>query len=140
MKVRSTYRPSGYRVPELRAAYTAGLRAAARVQQEALQAEFASRGFGYIHGLYATGDASNIKIGDVRTKSGELKIQVYTEAERDGRPYPYFWEFGHQNRFTGQPEHQPIFQPVLEETAQAATDAGFKAFSVKARTTKRSSV
>lgn len=138
MKVRSSYRPSGHRVPELRAAYAAGLRAAARVQQAALEAEFASRGFGYIHGLYATGEASNIQISDIQTKSGQLKIQVYTAAERDGRPYPYFWEFGHNNRFTGQPERQPIFQPVLEETAQLATEAGWNAFSVKARTTKRS--
>lgn len=126
-------------MPDLRRAYASGLRAAARVQQAALEAEFASRGYGYIHGLYATGEASNIQISDINTQSGELKIQVYTDAERDGRPYPFFWEFGHQNKFTGQTEHQPIFQPVLEETAQQATDAGFKAFSITARTTPRRS-
>jgi hypothetical protein len=137
MKVKATYRPSGYRVPQLSKAYDAGLRAAARVQQAALVAEFASRGYGYLNGDYATGRASFIQVGEILAGSGVRRIQVYTDANRNGRPYPFFWEFGHNNPFTKRPEHQPIFQPVLEATADAATQAGWKAFSMKARTMPR---
>lgn len=111
------------------------LYAAAEVLRDRVIDEFGSRGGGYKHGLYATGEASDIKIGApsrdggsmqsmARTIRGKRRIRVYTDAVNEqGRPYPYFWEVGHTNVKSGQWEQAPIFGVVMAESAALIKDA-----------------
>jgi hypothetical protein len=89
-----------------------GMVAAAELLQEAVIDKFESRDLGYIHGEYATGAAADVQIGAPYTRQGIRRIRVFTAAERDGRPYPFFWEFGHLKM-----EPRPFFRDSMEEVA-----------------------
>lgn len=111
------------------------LLAAAEVLRDRIIDEFGSRGGGYKHGLYAEGNASDVKIGapsrdggsmqaNPRTIRGTRRIRVYTDAVNErGRPYPYFWEVGHKNVKSGQREYAPVFGVVMAESAALIKDA-----------------
>jgi hypothetical protein len=92
-----------------------GMIAAAEILRAAVVDKFVpgeSGELGYIHGDYATGAASDVQIGAPYTREGIRRIRVFTNAERDGRPYPFFWEFGHLDMAP-----RPFFRDSMEEVA-----------------------
>jgi hypothetical protein len=106
---------------EIIAAIDAGVMAAAeKYREEVIEYWISEVGFGVNghlgytpEGMSATGTASDIKIGPIERRKGKRVADVYSPGERDGEPYPAFWELGHNNKFTNQKEEQPIFGPAL---------------------------
>lgn len=72
---------------------------------------------GYTSGDFATGNAADIQITPVYTKRGKRQADVYSAANRDGVPYPAYWELGHDNQITGKYEQVEIWRPALEQHA-----------------------
>jgi hypothetical protein len=117
---RGKYTRNPRRSREILAAIDAGVLAAAERYREAVLeywdsvAPMSDNGaLGYISGEYAMGPASDLKITEVRTSRGKRVADVYSDAERDGHPYPVYWELGHDNYFTKNHEVMPIFGPAL---------------------------
>lgn len=72
---------------------------------------------GYTSGEFAKGNAADLQITPVYTKRGKRQADVYSAANRDGEPYPAYWELGHDNVITGKHERVEIFRPALEQNA-----------------------
>jgi hypothetical protein len=119
----------------LTAACQAAVAAAGEVQQFDITSRFAAHGDGYKSGEYATGEASDIQVAPTTGESaGTHAVFVFTAANRDGRPYPMFWEKGHENKWTGKEEPPvPYFMDTFESTKQLATEAAAQAFVAATR-------
>ena len=134
-KRRSKYTPNKRRDKQTIAAMDKALMVAAQRLYERVEEEFLSRGGGFKHGFYAKGATlDGLQIGApsreggsigsaARTIGGKRAIRVFTDAERDGRPYPLFWEVGHENYVTGNTEKEPVFSVVLEESRNDIIDS-----------------
>lgn len=114
------YTPNSRRSRQILSAIDAGVLQAADRYREAVleywdsQVSMGDNGaLGYVHSEYAEGPASDLKISPVRTSRGRRVADVYSDAERDGHPYPVYWELGHENVWTQQWEEMPIFGPAL---------------------------
>jgi hypothetical protein len=91
-----------------------------------IKARFASRMDGYTTGDFVTGgfdSASDIKMSPLETRNNVRRISVFSAATRVGNDgtvhhYPAYWEFGHNNRFTGDYERVPTFEPAAEEVGR----------------------
>ena len=117
---RSSYRPNSRRSREVLKAVDAGVIAGAEAMANAvLEYWIANAAFpGYTTGDYAKGNAADIQVSPVYTKRGKRQADVYSAANRDGEPYPAYWELGHNNLFTGNPEERvEIWRPALEQHA-----------------------
>lgn len=116
---RSEYRPNNRRSRAMLQAIDAGVLAGAEAMANAvLEYWIANAAFpGYTSGDFAKGNAANIEITPVYTKRGKRQADVYSAANRDGEPYPAYWEFGHDNKITGNYEKFEIWRPALEQYA-----------------------
>ena len=117
---RSAFKPNPGLLRQYRAAVDSALVSGALVVMDEIDREFESRNDGFQHGWYAS-DPPNARLGvrvdRVRTRDGVRRIQVVNDANRDGHPYPLYWELGHVNLFTSAYEEAPVMLPAMERAA-----------------------
>lgn len=116
---RSEYRSNKRRSRATLDAIDAGVIAGAEAMANAiLEYWIANAAFpGYTSGDFAKGNAADIQITPVYTKRGKRQADIYSAANRDGEPYPAYWELGHENVVTGKYERVEIWRPAMEQYA-----------------------
>jgi hypothetical protein len=113
MAKKTGYTPNKRRSRELLNVMDSALYGGAEAVLMAIDSEFASRNEGFIDGEYATGYAANSnEVTAPFTKRGLRRIRVQNTANREGRPYPVFWEVGWFDE-NGTFHHAPLYEPAL---------------------------